>query len=86
MSQYKFSNNGKNILCGYDTALNYVFMVIFDENEEMVYSNMNDTNICFMNHLDFDYFVQLAKEQFSIEFPSDIIQSIKNEVALKASF
>jgi hypothetical protein len=82
MSQHILNINEKKILCGYDKPLNYVFMLVFDKEDELLYSNINDENIDFTKITDFNYFVNIAKEKFDIDIPEDTKIAIEIEYLL----
>lgn len=72
--QTQFTTTSHRILCGHDTIMDYVFMVIFDLNGEMVYSNLNEWD--FLEKKDFNYFIDLALERFEIITPKSVIADI----------
>jgi len=61
------SKSGKtyNVNAGYDIVLNYAFMVVFDEEDNMLYSNMSEVHM--LDIKDFSYFRELANKKFDIE-------------------
>lgn len=62
--QMRIEREDYTIISGYDRMLNYVFMTVVKDNE-MVYSNLNDTNGIGLK--DFTYFEEVAREKFNLD-------------------
>ena len=77
MSQYQFKQDEKTIICGFDKRMNYVFMTIHNQNMDTLYSNMTIENP--FETKDINFFIDIAKNDFDITFPEDIIRKIVKE-------
>lgn len=77
MSYFEHIENQYKILMGYDRILNYTFMQIFDENEMIIYNNLDEVNP--FNILNLDIFINKAKA-FEILIPNEIIYKIEIEI------
>lgn len=84
MSQYKFENKEKKLefLVGFDRPMNMVFMVVHKNDGEIVYSNIDDTNIKFWEQRDFNYFVNIAREKFDTVIPEHIIATVVSDATV----
>lgn len=58
---------------GYDRRMNYSFMTVYDNEGDIVYSNIEEPNM--FDFVDFDYFENLARERFNLDL-SDITLAI----------
>jgi hypothetical protein len=79
----KTTKQGKQVkvLCGYDRPLDYVFMCIFDENEEeLLYDNLALKNA--LKIKDFSFFENVAKLEFGIDL-SEYTKKINEEMQKK---
>lgn len=79
MSAQELIIEDKKIIFGYDRRLDYVFMVIFNrENDEMLYSNLDLVDA--LDKIDFNFFVNIAKENFDLVIPVKNIDDVFLEV------
>ena len=71
MSNYKIKSQNLIIECGYDRPMDYVFVQLI-QNDEYLYSNLNDCDIDFTCQTDFTYFDKKLKKEFNVEVPEEL--------------
>jgi len=76
LGTHKYTINKKDfyVNAGYDSRMDYAFMVIFNEDEDIIYSNINEANMFEIK--DFIYFLNKAMKDFNIDL-SDINYAIE---------
>jgi hypothetical protein len=84
MSQHMFKtidSEGQilEVLMGYDRRLNYVFCVVTREDEEVLYSNLDDDNAGTQQQ-DVDYYRPVL-EDLGLRVPEPMFQEIKADQA-----
>lgn len=70
MSQYKHNTKNKTIIYGYDKQMDYIFIMLFNHKDKMIYSNIDDRTIDFTSQIDFTYFEKIL-ETFNVELPEE---------------
>ena len=68
---------GKNeeqfeVLCGYDKRLDYVFMCVYDKEQNLIYDNLALPNA--LEIKDFDFFRLKAKDLFGIDLKNEQVE------------
>lgn len=61
MSHFLHEQESKTIAYGYDRLFDYVFIMIYQD-EDMIYSNINDKRINYVNQIDFTYFDKVLRK------------------------
>ena len=76
LGTHKYTINKKEYLVnsGYDARMDYAFMVIFNKDKDILYSNMGEENVFEIK--DFVYFLNKAMKDFNIDL-SDINYAIE---------
>lgn len=57
------------VLCGYDKRLDYVFMCVYDKEQNLIYDNLALPNA--LEIKDFDFFSLKAKDLFGIDLKDE---------------
>lgn len=60
-----FDRDGLQVAAGYDRQMDYAFLVVSNKENKILYSNLYEP--LFQDIQNFDYFVDIAKEQFDLD-------------------
>lgn len=67
----KFQGKKVTVLAGWDRPLQGYFMVIEDRSGELIYSNLEDEDLTYLEQ-EFEYFIEKAKS-FGIQIPHNML-------------